>query len=220
MASATALIGNIVDMLIGLKYARTLKRLPVEVEYPDSSPPGQPFKGFSILPPEYSLSQTDDVGRFGFTEFYSREHYLLASKRSFRLLALSNSRSEDDLLQCSLQSYKLVDGQHPQYTALSYMWRDSRRCVPIVLNGVKFYITSNLLKSLEHLKDIQQRYPNISGRWWIDMLCINQDDDRERGHQVGIMRDIYQRVNLVVAWLGPETGGSRDLMQGLDRQLL
>ena len=164
------------------------------------------------------MSQTDNVSRIGLTELYSREQCLLASKRSFRLLALSNSRSEDGFIVCSLQSYELADDQHPQYTALSYMWGDSRRCVPIVLNGVKFYITSSPLEALQHLKDIQQRHPDMCGRWWIDMLCINQDDDRERGHQVSNMRDIFQHANLVVAWLGPEADGSRDLMQGLNNR--
>jgi hypothetical protein len=164
------------------------------------------------------MSQTDNISLIGLTKLYSREQCLLASNRSFRLLALSNSRSEDGFIECSLQSYELADDQHPQYIALSYMWGDSRRCVPIVLNGVKVYITSNLLEALEYIKDIQQRHPDMSGSWWIDMLCINQADERERGHQVGNMRDIFQHASRVIAWLGPEADGSRDLMQGLNRQ--
>ncbi|KAK8017088.1 hypothetical protein PG993_015277 [Apiospora rasikravindrae] len=45
------------------------------------------------------------------------------------------------------------------------------------------------------------------------MLCINQGDEKERGHQVSMMRDIYQSASRVVAWLGPETDGSSQVMQ-------
>ena len=38
--------------------------------------------------------------------------------------------------------------------------------------------------------------------FWIDAICINQDDMLERGHQVGFMRDIYSTADFVMAWLG------------------
>jgi hypothetical protein len=37
---------------------------------------------------------------------------------------------------------------------------------------------------------------------WIDAICINQEDDKERGHQVAIMRDVYSRAIEVLIWLG------------------
>jgi hypothetical protein len=37
---------------------------------------------------------------------------------------------------------------------------------------------------------------------WIDALCINQDDDAERVHQVGIMGSIYRQARQVLVWLG------------------
>lgn len=37
---------------------------------------------------------------------------------------------------------------------------------------------------------------------WIDALCINQDDNRERGHQVEMMGDIYRKASCVLSWLG------------------
>lgn len=46
-------------------------------------------------------------------------------------------------------------------------------------------------------------------RYWIDALCINQHDDRERGHQVNMMSTIYSQAIYVFAWLGsaPEEPG-------------
>jgi Heterokaryon incompatibility protein (HET) len=40
------------------------------------------------------------------------------------------------------------------------------------------------------------------GYLWADAICINQDDDRERAEQVGIMRNIYTHAKSVLVWLG------------------
>jgi len=42
---------------------------------------------------------------------------------------------------------------------------------------------------------------------WVDALCINQEDDRERADQVKIMGSIYQRARLVKVRLGKEGSG-------------
>jgi hypothetical protein len=36
----------------------------------------------------------------------------------------------------------------------------------------------------------------------VDAICINQKDDKERGHQVGMMRDVYSKATDVLVWLG------------------
>ena len=40
--------------------------------------------------------------------------------------------------------------------------------------------------------------------FWIDSICINQEDDEERTQQVSIMRMIYQQASKVTIWLGEE----------------
>lgn len=44
---------------------------------------------------------------------------------------------------------------------------------------------------------------------WIDAICINQQDDLEKNHQVAMMSDIYQRALRVLVWLG-ESSEERD----------
>ena len=39
---------------------------------------------------------------------------------------------------------------------------------------------------------------------WIDALCINQDDIKERSNQVKAMREIYQKAKSVRIWFGTE----------------
>ncbi|KAI4098359.1 MAG: hypothetical protein L6R37_006522 [Teloschistes peruensis] len=40
--------------------------------------------------------------------------------------------------------------------------------------------------------------------FWIDSLCINQQDFIERNEQVALMADIYSKASLVLVWLGPD----------------
>lgn len=49
--------------------------------------------------------------------------------------------------------------------------------------------------------------------YWVDALCIDQQNDAERGHQVNFMGDIYRRADCVLAWLGPSTEASDRIMR-------
>jgi hypothetical protein len=44
---------------------------------------------------------------------------------------------------------------------------------------------------------------------WMDAICINQDDNSERTHQVRQMKDIYQAASRTLVWLGPGTDQTR-----------
>lgn len=39
---------------------------------------------------------------------------------------------------------------------------------------------------------------------WIDQLCINQDDNKEKSVQVVLMTEIYENAQQTVVWLGEE----------------
>jgi len=58
-------------------------------------------------------------------------------------------------------------------------------------------VTENLDTALRSL-----RYTYDERVIWIDALCINQGDIRERTQQVTKMREIYSRATKVVVWLG------------------
>lgn len=60
-------------------------------------------------------------------------------------------------------------------------------------------ITQNLHTSL-----LQTRLADRTRRLWADFICINQDDHKEKGHQVGIMSRIYSEVRKVLICLGPD----------------
>ncbi|KAK3986211.1 heterokaryon incompatibility, partial [Cladorrhinum sp. PSN332] len=47
---------------------------------------------------------------------------------------------------------------------------------------------------------------------WIDTVCIDQGNTKERNHQVSMMRDIYSIAQTVYVWLGRGTPASRYAM--------
>jgi len=67
---------------------------------------------------------------------------------------------------------------------------------PIICNGKRLDVSPNLHKALLQLR---RTYP---GRYWIDAVCINQEDEDEVGKQVQMMGTIYQSAELVRVWLG------------------
>ncbi|KAF2034619.1 hypothetical protein EK21DRAFT_107749 [Setomelanomma holmii] len=95
------------------------------------------------------------------------------SKRQIRLLQLQNDLSESEI-RCQIEIFNIEDA--PPYAALSYMWGDPLPTHTILLNGVY------------HL--------------WIDYICIDQSNIRERNHQVRLMSNIYEQSTFVIAWLG------------------
>ncbi|KAK3370581.1 heterokaryon incompatibility protein-domain-containing protein [Podospora didyma] len=69
----------------------------------------------------------------------------------------------------------------------------------IICNGCAMFVTHNLHNALTVLS---RRHP---GHWWIDQLCINQEDVQERSSQVALMGQLYRTASDVVVWLGEST---------------
>jgi Heterokaryon incompatibility protein (HET) len=67
----------------------------------------------------------------------------------------------------------------------------------IKVDSQDFMITRNLYAALKGL-----RHPSTRRTLWIDAICINQADDRERNEQVKQMKDIYESAIGVIVWLG------------------
>lgn len=123
---------------------------------------------------------------------------------SLRLVSIEPpaTAAEDDVMVCTL-SVKLFEDM-PQFEALSYMWGpetppDER--LEIFLNGVRFPVRANLLGALRYLRSETGSSARL---FWIDAICINQEDIEERNRQVPRMRHIYFRASTVVVWLGAD----------------
>jgi hypothetical protein len=93
---------------------------------------------------------------------------------------------------------------NPTYQALSYTWgsKTKSNLHDISLDGQIFKVTLNLRRALWQLQSTSEK------TFWIDALCINQNDNRERSEQVSKMRTIYQQAENVVVWLGQRSNST------------
>ncbi|KAM0215724.1 hypothetical protein ACHAQI_002822 [Fusarium lateritium] len=91
------------------------------------------------------------------------------------------------------------------FTALSYTWGDETKLRHIDFGGGKTLgIRDNLWQFLRG----QSLLITQPKTFWIDAICIDQANVRERNHQVNLMRDIYSRAEKVYIWLGKEADES------------
>jgi len=84
---------------------------------------------------------------------------------------------------------------------------DARACEEIMKEHTAAQIPSppGVESRLEGIREEMAKLQRVgwSENWlWIDALCIDQSDDRERTHQVGIMSEIFGRADQVISWLG------------------
>ncbi len=142
----------------------------------------------------------------------------LPSSTSIRLLSILPSLDAAKI-HCSLEVADL--SSMPFYRTLSYIWgpptrlaedkgMTDQRCCPIVCNGTTLLVTENLFHCLCRLNSWETwETRNIPWKthvlpWWIDAICINQEDVVERSKQVRNMKDIYAASLSTTVWLGEE----------------
>lgn len=72
---------------------------------------------------------------------------------------------------------------------------------------------NDYLEFAHHIRGLMAKLEELHADWlWIDALCIDQSDARERTHQVGMMSKIFGRANKVISWLGPAYDNSEYAM--------
>ncbi|KAM7214555.1 Heterokaryon incompatibility protein (HET) domain containing protein [Rhypophila decipiens] len=72
-------------------------------------------------------------------------------------------------------------------------------------------ITRNLAAALRQFTE-ETTHDRV---FWIDVICINQEDLEERSQQVRLMTQIYTKASRVVAWIGPGSQASTRTMKNI-----
>lgn len=124
-----------------------------------------------------------------------------------RLLRIHPGNPNEDI-RASLVTTNLLEG--PPFEALSYVWGDLREHKCLWLNEQAVVITTGLFDAIHTLRS------STSERLiWVDAVCINQTDESEKAHQVGIMDQIYGTAINVTVYLGRPNKTSEKGMQFL-----
>jgi len=131
-------------------------------------------------------------------EYYSFYQYSsLPSEKFIRLLELYPGHANDSI-DCTLRQIEFENA--PKYETISYAWGDPANKIDVLCDGKIIAITQNLNDALLRFK-LRDR----SRILWADAICINQNDDVEKGSQVKLMNKIYAKATRVCAWLGCTT---------------
>jgi len=117
------------------------------------------------------------------------------AKPSLRLVQLLPELSPAGLIQCTIFRTTI----EASYTGLSYRWGAHSPGNFILINNKRFWVRQNLLDFL-----MMARGNNETSEvfYWIDALCIDQANKRERVHQLAQMGQIFSRADRVFLWLG------------------
>ena len=126
------------------------------------------------------------------------------ARETIRLLTVlpKPEDSTDDVeIHCTLRVATLSAATN--FTAVSYTWGDQALTKNIIINGYATSVTENFERALRHFR---QTHPGIS--FWIDAICIDQNNTQEKSQQVSHMHEIYSLAKQTLVWLGPAGNGS------------
>ena len=123
---------------------------------------------------------------------------LTENAHEIRLMTLLPGELHDEL-QIKLKVCAFTPARRLDYEALSYTWGSTNDPAQVFVGSRRrsLSVTRNLADALIHL-----RLRDKPRKLWIDAICVNQADLKERGSQVKRMAKIYASATRVVIWLG------------------
>lgn len=138
--------------------------------------------------------------------------------QQIRIIELSAKTARQILKRPSVNCYTHVIGPPHEsakalpYAALSYAWGNPARTHAIYLDDKLAMISANLFIALQHLEE-----ENSALILWVDAICIDQDNETEKSHQVKLMAKIFRNAGRVLVWLGKSQDSSDDALDTLSR---
>lgn len=130
------------------------------------------------------------------------------SSKEIRILKIEPGITGSEI-RCTLVHIALQEAAD-NYAALSYTWGSQQNLKHVYCNGRRLLVTSNLHFAMERCRERQ-----LPGdKFWIDAICINQQDIPERESQVSMMAGIYREARFVLVFLG-ESDGNAELIPPL-----
>ncbi|KAK5169752.1 uncharacterized protein LTR77_005730 [Saxophila tyrrhenica] len=131
----------------------------------------------------------------------------------FRLLVFENTENlgSDELLKCHVQHESMRRAALlPNFYAVSYTWGDVSKQSTILVGNNKIRVPRNAEVALRrcinelHRQGISQDIRPRRFYVWIDAVCLNHGDAREKSSQLSLMNAIYSEAKTVMIWLGED----------------
>jgi hypothetical protein len=138
----------------------------------------------------------------------------LSNSNVIRLLQICDEETHrTNVLTFKFKPMSLNMGTKP-YVALSYTWGDPRdedeitfaqsdsesrndQELLVKIDNFSFQVQPNLGDALKELYSMK-----LCHALWIDAICINQQNPREKSSQIALMGQIYTNAEQVIVWLG------------------
>ncbi|KAL6915385.1 hypothetical protein FSST1_006880 [Fusarium sambucinum] len=125
-------------------------------------------------------------------------------------------------LELNLSIHTLKEA--PDFYAVSYTWGSGVLSETLLTNGSPMMVTENCYYAISQIHAHFQSSTSGSSKstaskrvyLWIDSICINQNDMKEKGYQVAMMFDIYSKAIKVLACVGPHENDSEMLNEVLE----
>jgi len=113
-------------------------------------------------------------------------------------------------------AYKPDDIDHFPIYGESGSSRRSRRHT-IICDGRIIKVTSNLKDALRMLASSITSRSLVPAYYWIDAICMDQQNILERNAQVAKMAEIFRKAQSVVVWLGKEDEYTMDALTTIEK---
>ncbi|KAL8803976.1 MAG: hypothetical protein Q9182_002848 [Xanthomendoza sp. 2 TL-2023] len=133
--------------------------------------------------------------------------------QEIRVLCIDPDSNVSDLhpLRYKLKHISLQNVPVEHFCAVSYCWGTSKNRASIVLDGQDVTIPQITANALRNLSKVS------SWPLWIDAICIDQNNLREKSQQVAMMGQVYAKAVSVMIWLGPSQISTADAMISMEK---
>jgi len=118
-----------------------------------------------------------------------------------RVVKIHTLNATNNVIECDIE-HCLLSEAVDTYEAVSYVWGNHSDDHHILCDNGKSHL--QVKPSLHVILSRIASLPENTGhqRYWIDSICINQNDAMERGGQIQKMTDIYHNADRVHFFLG------------------
>lgn len=132
------------------------------------------------------------------------------ARREIRVLDL-DAGIDTSPLSGHLRHISLEVPEKLRYETISYAWGETTLAGHVLVDGGIINIPASAVSALQHM-----RLPDKPRALWIDCICIDQQHEIEKSHQVALMSDIYIDSYQTLSYIGEDDGTAAKAFEGIE----